>query len=117
MAIVFNLLRSISHYIDYSKDDSGDECEFRLGSSPVEGRGRRRVQGALRRLGVCGVVGLGLDSVDLGQTELLLLAACANLVPRIPVTHKWYMEKSGKDYPKTRKAIILILYWIFFRTF
>ncbi len=31
---------------------------------------------------------------------------CANLIPRAIATHKWYHNKFGSSYPKSRKAII-----------
>ncbi|XP_051132259.1 steroid 5-alpha-reductase DET2 [Andrographis paniculata] len=35
---------------------------------------------------------------------------CANLVPRAGASHKWYLDKFGEDYPKSRKAVIPFLY-------
>ncbi|XP_050214345.1 steroid 5-alpha-reductase DET2 [Mercurialis annua] len=34
----------------------------------------------------------------------------ANLVPRACANHKWYLEKFGEDYPRSRKAVIPFLY-------
>ncbi|CAK7349837.1 unnamed protein product [Dovyalis caffra] len=31
---------------------------------------------------------------------------CSNLVPRACANHKWYLEKFGEDFPKSRKAVI-----------
>ncbi|PON90156.1 hypothetical protein TorRG33x02_140060, partial [Trema orientale] len=93
----------------------GGEHVVRPGSGPAEGGGRRRVQGAARR--EC-VEWLGLAVMTWTWAGLgFFLAACANLVPQTRATYKWYMEKFGEDYPKTRKAIIPILYWIFFPSF
>ncbi|KAJ4834758.1 Steroid 5-alpha-reductase det2 [Turnera subulata] len=38
------------------------------------------------------------------------LYTCSNLVPRARANHKWYLEKFGEDYPRTRKAVIPFLY-------
>ncbi|KDP24494.1 hypothetical protein JCGZ_25058 [Jatropha curcas] len=38
------------------------------------------------------------------------LYTCANLVPRAHANHKWYQDKFGEDYPKSRKAVIPFLY-------
>lgn len=141
MAFVFNLLnsylqtRSVSHYMDYDRDEwfwwrfFGGAVVFVLGMAvniwsdgvlvklKMAGGGYKVPTGGWFELVSCPNY-LGEIVEWLGWAVMcgswaglgFFLYTCANLVPRARANHTWYLNKFGEDYPRDRKAVIPFLY-------